>query len=80
MEIAGYYLYQFEQDSNDGDHQYFQENFGISDTREKVFALGPGFGRITSSGLFIEIKALKEYGAKNRAEGIRATLVLTYRI
>jgi hypothetical protein len=80
LEIAGYYLYQFEQDSNNGDHRYFQENFGISDTRERVFAVGTGFGHVTSSGLFIEVKALKESGAQNRVEGIRATLVLTYKI
>lgn len=80
IEIAGYYLRQFEQDSYNGNHQYYQGNFGISDTREKVFAVGPGLGYITPSGLFIEVKALKEYYAQNRAEGYRATLVLSYKL
>jgi hypothetical protein len=79
-EVAGYYLRQFEKDSFNGDHNYYRENFGISDTREKVFAIGPGVGYITPSGLFLEAKVLKEYGARNRAEGYRATLVLTYKL
>jgi hypothetical protein len=80
VEMAGYYLHQFEQDSYDGDHDYYRENFAVADTREKVFAVGPGLGYITPSGLFIEVKALKEYAAQNRPEGYRATLVLSYKL
>ncbi len=79
-EIAGYYLKQLEQDSSNGDSHYFQNEFGISDTREQVFAYGPGLGYVTPSGLFIELKGMKETAVRNRSEGFRTTLVLSYKL
>ncbi|WP_299289408.1 transporter [uncultured Mucilaginibacter sp.] len=80
VELAGYYLKQLAQDSENGDSHYYQEKFGISDTRERVFAYGPGIGYVTPSGLFIELKEMQEAAAKNRSEGFRTTLVLSYKL
>jgi hypothetical protein len=79
-EIAGYYLKQLVQDSNNGDYHYYQDNFDIADTREQVFAFGPGLGYVTPSGLFIEIKGMREIDARNRSDGFRSTLVLSYKL
>jgi len=40
-EIAGYYLKQFEQDNEGGNNSFYQDNYAIMDTRERVFAIGP---------------------------------------
>ncbi|MHB8208924.1 SphA family protein [Mucilaginibacter sp.] len=79
-EIAGYYLKQFVQDSNNGNYHYYQDNFDISDTREQVLAFGPGLGYVTPSGLFIEIKGMREFDVRNRSDGFRSTLVLSYKL
>lgn len=80
IEIAGYYLKQIEQDSYNGDHNYYQRTFGISDTREEVLAIGPGLSWLAGTGLFIEGKLLFETGAKNRFQGIRPALRLIYQL
>ena len=80
VEIAGYYLTQLEQDSKDGDSHYFQRTYSILNTRERVFAYGPGLGWVTPSGLFIEVKGMQETAVRNRTEGFRATLVLSYKL
>lgn len=80
VEAAGYYLNQLEQDTHDGDHSYFKHKYGIADTREEVFAYGPGVGFVFPAGLFIEIKAMKEAAAQNRSEGWRGTLALSYKL
>ena len=80
VEIAGYYLKQLQQDSKSGNTHYFQNEFGISDTREQVFAYGPGLGYVTPSGLFIELKGMKETAAVNRSQGFRTTIALSYKL
>lgn len=80
VELAGYYLTQLNQDSNFGNDQYYQQTYHITYTREKVFAYGPGLGYVTPSGLSIEIKDMFESDARNRSQGNRATLVLTYKL
>jgi hypothetical protein len=80
VEIAGYYLTQLGQDSFNGDSRYYQKNFGIQNTKEKVFAYGPGIGYVSPTGLFVELKGMQETGVKNRAEGFRTTLVLSYKL
>ncbi len=79
-EVAGYYLRQLLQDSKGGNTNYFQDDYGILDTRERVFAVGPGLGYVTPTGLFIEVKNMWETNAVNRTQGYRATLVLAYRL
>jgi len=79
-EIAGYYLKQFDQDSKGGNSNFYQDTYGITDTRERVFAVGPGLGYVTPTGLFIEVKNMWETAAQNRTQGYRATLVLAYKL
>ncbi|AYB32067.1 SphA family protein [Chryseolinea soli] len=78
-EIAGYYLKQLTQDSFKGDSRYYQTTYGITDTREQVFAYGLGLNYITPTGLFMEAKVFFETAAKNRSEGTRPTLRLVYK-
>jgi hypothetical protein len=80
LEAAGYYLTQLGQDSYKGDEHYYFDNYGITDTRERVFAAGPGLGYTTKTGLSLEAKCMWEMGAKNRQQGFRSTLVLSYRL
>ncbi len=80
VEIAGYYLAQLEQDSYDGDSHYYQQTYSIPDTRERVFAYGPGIGYVFPSGLFVELKGMQETAVRNRPQGFRATLVLSYKL
>lgn len=77
-EVAGYYLTQINQDSYNGNDNYYQQTFGIPDTRERVLAVGPGLSYITPSGLFIELKGMQETAAKNRTQGFRTALSLSY--
>jgi hypothetical protein len=79
-ELAGYYLNQFAQDSKNNDYNYFRDYFNIKDTRERVFAIGPGMGFNTPSGLSIEFKNMWESNVRNRTQGIRTTLVLAYKL
>lgn len=72
-EVAGYYLKQLRQDSFKGNSHYYQENMGVADTREQIFALGPGLSYQTSSGVFLEAKVFFETDAKNRFEGVKPT-------
>ena len=80
VEVAGYYLKQIEQDSYDGDHNYYQHHFGIEDTREEVLAIGPGISWLSPTGLSIEGKVLFETSAKNRLLGIRPAMRLIYKL
>ncbi|WP_158800455.1 transporter [Pedobacter sp. L105] len=80
VEFAGYFLRQFAQDSKGGDSQYYQNSYGLPDTRERVFALGPGLGYVTSTGLFLEVKNMWETAVRNRTQGYRTTLVLAYKL
>ncbi|MBT2560259.1 transporter [Pedobacter sp. ISL-68] len=78
VEAAGYYLNQFGQDKFKGDKHYYNDVLGISDTRERVFAAGPGMGYSFKKGLAVELKAMWEMVAKSRAQGFRGTMVLSY--
>ncbi|MCW3090843.1 MAG: hypothetical protein JWP81_1912 [Ferruginibacter sp.] len=79
-ELAGYYLKQLAQDSKGGNSYFYQDTFGLTDTRERVLAIGPGLGYVTPTGLFIEVKNMWETAAQNRTQGYRATLVLAYKL
>jgi hypothetical protein len=80
VEIAGYYLSQLAQDSYNGDSHYYQQNYGIANTKERVFAYGPGIGYVSPAGLFIELKGMQETAVTNRTQGFRTTLVLAYKL
>lgn len=80
LEAAGYYLGQLAEDAYKGNHSYFQNEYGLKTTKERVFAFGPGLGYITDTGFSIEAKVMWETEARNRAQGFRSTLVMTYRL
>ena len=80
VEATGYYLQQIQQDSYNDDHSYYQTNFAISDTRERVLAYGIGIGYLTPKGTFLELKAVKEAAVVNRTSGLRATLLVNFKL
>jgi len=79
LAVIGYYLTQFTDDSYRGDEGHFRTRYNIANTRERVFAAGPGLSFITPSGLFVELKSAIESAARNRPEGVRTTFRLIYR-
>jgi len=72
-ELAGYYLKQLVQDSFDGNHHYYQDNFRLLNTYERTFAAGSGLSYLTTGGIFMEAKVLFETSAQNRFEGTRTS-------
>ncbi|KIO78700.1 hypothetical protein TH53_02105 [Pedobacter lusitanus] len=79
-ELAGYFLKQLTQDAFYGNRQYYQDTYKISDTRERVLAIGPGLSYVTPGGLAAELKAFFETGARNRTEGVRPTFKVAYKL
>jgi len=73
-EVAGYYLKQLFQDSFKGNSKYYQQIMGVADTREQIFAVGPGLSYQTSHGVFLEAKVFFETAAQNRFEGLKPSL------
>ena len=71
---VGYYLGQFNQDSYKGNSNYFQDNFGVTDTRERVLGIGSGVSYTTPGGIFLEGKVFFETAVQNRSQGLRPTL------
>jgi len=76
IEAVAYYLKQLNQDSYNGDHHYYQNQFGISDTKEKVLGAGPGMAYFAPGGVLIEGKVFFETAARNRLSGTRPTIRL----
>ncbi|MET3981831.1 hypothetical protein ABIB62_004447 [Mucilaginibacter sp. UYP25] len=75
-EITGYYLTQLNQDAFNGNRRYYLEKYNVTNTKEKLAALGPGINFSNSSGLSIEGKVFFETEATNRAQGYRPTIIL----
>ncbi|WP_431241435.1 SphA family protein [Flavobacterium sp. P21] len=69
VEVAAYYLAQLNQDSYDGDNKYYINQYGIENTKQSVFGLGPGLVYLGHSGLLIEGKVFFETIAKNTTQG-----------
>lgn len=74
VEAAAYYLTQFNQDSYGGNHRYYHNQYGLDNTKERVFGYGPGLAYFAPNGALIEAKVFFETGARNRFEGSRPTL------
>ena len=74
VEVVAYFLTQFVQDSYGGDYHYYQDRFGIYDTKERVFGCGPGVAFFSTRGIDVEGKVFFETAAKNRFAGTRPTL------
>jgi len=77
LEAVAYYLQQINEDSYGGDHHYYRDHFGISDTKERVLALGPGLAYFTAHGVLFETKVFFETDAQNRFSGTRTSLCCT---
>lgn len=75
---VGYLLTQLEQDSFYGDKNYYRNQYGITDSKERVAGAGPGLLYKTAKGTSLELKAAWEFAEKNRTPGFRSTLVLAF--
>lgn len=74
IEAAAYYLGQLNQDSYDGNHNYYTNQYGMDTTKQRVLGFGPGLVYLGRAGLLIEGKVFFETLAKNTTQGIRPTL------
>jgi len=74
IEAVAYFLTQFNQDSYDGNHDYYQQQLGMNDTKDRVLGYGPGLAYFTKGGALLEAKAFFETAGKNRVAGYRPTL------
>jgi hypothetical protein len=74
IEAASYFLTQINQDSYNGNSNYYLQQYGIANTKERVFGYGPGLAYFTRGGTLLEVKTFFEAWARNRAEGYRPTL------
>jgi hypothetical protein len=76
IEAAAYYVTQFNQDSFDGNSHYYQDNYGLTTTKEHVLGYGPGLAYFAPGGVLVEVKTFFEADAQNRFSGSRPTLRL----
>jgi hypothetical protein len=74
VEAVSYYLTQFNQDKHNGSSQYYQDQFGIYNTKERVLAVGPGIAYFIPNGVLLEAKVFFETDVQNRFAGTRPTL------
>ena len=73
LEAAVYYLAQLNEDSYNGDHNYYQNRYQLSTTKQRVFGFGPGFAWFLPGGVLLEGKVFFETAAKNITQGTRPT-------
>lgn len=74
IEAVAYYLKQVQQDSYAGDHDFYQNNYHLSDTKESVFGVGPGVAYFAPHGILFEAKVVFETQARHRVAGTRSML------
>lgn len=74
LQAAAYYLSQLNEDSYDGDPNYYKTHYQIVNTKQSVLGYGPGVAYFGKGGLLIEGKMFFETGARNTTQGIRPTL------
>lgn len=77
IEAVGYYLKQIQQDSFQGDHNFYQDTYRLGSTKESVFGLGAGLAFFAPHGVLVEAKVFFETSARNRVAGTRSTLRVT---
>ena len=80
LEFVGYLLFQLEEDSYGGDHQFYKDTYGIENTKEQVIGIGPGIVYVTPTRFFLEAKVFFETNAENRFQGYRPTLRVIYKL
>ena len=78
--LVGYLLGQIEEDSYASDHDFYEDQYGIGNTKERVLGIGPGVSYLSPTGLFVEGKVFFETIAENRFEGYRPTLRVVYKL
>jgi hypothetical protein len=78
-EVCGYYLKQLNQDSNNGNSHYYQDEYGIVNTKEQVLGIGPGLSYLANQRLVLEAKVFFETAVQNREQGIRPAMQLAYK-
>ena len=74
IEVATYLLTQFNQDRFDGHSDYYATQFGIGNTKERVWGYGTGLAYFFPRGGLIEVKGFWETMVQNRPGGLRPTL------
>ena len=74
LEAAAYYLTQFNEDSYNGDHHYYQARYQLATTKQRVLGFGPGLAYFAPGGILFEGKVFFETAAKNTTQGTRPTL------
>ena len=74
VEVAAYYLAQIIEDSYEGDHNYYQDAYQLSTTKQRVLGFGPGLAYFLPGGILFEGKVFFEAAAKNTTQGTRPTL------
>lgn len=72
--VTGYYLFQLTEDSANGNDEFFQQQFGIENTKEQAFAIGPNVNVTLPNGMFIEFSTIFETAVEDRPSGTRTTL------
>jgi hypothetical protein len=76
IEAVAYSLQQFNQDTHGGDSHYYQDQFGIYNTKERVLGYGPGIVYFAPNGVLVEAKMFFETAVQNRLAGTRPTVRL----
>ena len=74
VEVAIYCLAQLNEDSYNGDHTYYQDNYQLATTKQRVFGFGPGLAYFFPGGALLEGKVFFETGARNITQGTRPTV------
>lgn len=77
IEVVAYFLSQLNSDSYDGNKNYYQQQFGTNNTKERVLGYGPGLAYFAKGGTLIEVKTFFETAVRNRVAGYRSTLRIT---
>ena len=73
------HLKQLNEDSNNNNDHYYQDKYGISTTKQQVLGLGPGLAYLANQRLVLEGKIFWETAARNREQGVRPAMQLSYK-
>ena len=78
-EICGYFLKQINEDSNNGNNHFYQDTYGLLTTKEQVLGIGPGISYLANQHLVLEGKVFWETAVRNREQGVRPAMQLSYK-
>ncbi|WP_165758801.1 SphA family protein [Niastella yeongjuensis] len=74
VELVAYYLKQITPDKHDGSSHYYQDAFGIDNTKETALGFGPCIAYFSPGRTLIEAKVFFETAENNRFSGYRPTI------